>query len=284
MRKYVAALVAVTALATAACAKENSLALVTGASSKTLAAKTARISVVVSAGGLQMPAGNISADGAFDFTARRGLMSIDASSLGLPAGVGKIETRVIGTVIYMKIPTLADQLQGKTWLKLDFQAAGKKAGVDISSLQQLQSNDPTAALNFLRGATSIETVGTARVRGATTTHYRARVDLVKAAGKVTADQKTALTNAAAILGDRAIPMDVWVDKAGRMRRLTYTVDFSKVRLPKSSGIPQRSGTLTMTMELYDFGISVDVAAPPAPDVADYGALTGEGSGIGSITK
>jgi hypothetical protein len=211
-------------------------------------------------------------DGAVDFAANRGRFSLDlgASTAGLVAG--KAEVLFDGSTIYFRFPPqITSQLDGgQTWLKLDLAAFGDEVGVDLESLASVQSSDPTTVLQYLRGSGEVTEVGREQVRGVDTTRYRATLDLTKAREHVREEARQAYDQATAQLGVDTLPADVWVDEEGRLRKLTFAVDLSKVQTPSDV---QASGTYRMTMELYDFGTDVELQLPPPERVGDLAELT-----------
>jgi hypothetical protein len=110
---------------------------------------------------------------------------------------------------------------------------------------------------MLRGeGETIRRVGPATVGGVATTHYRVTVDVAKAL------QSRGLTSP--LLGGFAaqmpkLPEDVWIGRDGLVRqvRLSYSVTQGGQRV-----------RLGMTMELYDYGAHVSIAAPPSSEVFD----------------
>jgi hypothetical protein len=57
------------------------------------------------------------------------------------------------------------------------------------------------------------------------------------------------------------PADVWIDQQGRLRRMHYAVT---MKVPgEGASVPM---TVETTLELYDFGVEVHVAPPPANQV------------------
>ena len=254
------------------------LAMVRASATTTADAGTARVTATVKSASGPLAKG-ITSDGGFDFTNRRGRLQIDMSKFGL-SGLGAIDSVAdysSGIVMYVKFPPeLSDRLGGKPWVKLDLGALMKQAGldVDLGSLAQGQSNDPTSGLRLLRGADSVTTVGTEQVRGTNTTHYRLQVSLDKAIAEAPPDQKDALTKLASLYTVRTFPLDVWLDSDGRVRRYVQTIDPATIRLPAAlaaRGNPF-AGPLTLTYEMYDFGAPVDVKIPPADQVTDLNGL------------
>jgi hypothetical protein len=229
--------------------------VVRAAASKTEAASSSRLAVTVDVHeGAQK--GAVTAEGAFDYRSRTGRMSIEVP------GLGAVEAIADGAVLYMKFPAaVAQQLPGgKSWVKLDLEAAARLSGFDLSELSQVQQGDPTQALQYLRGASDdVKKVGEEDVRGARTTHYKGTFDLKKAASSLSGASRTAFNKAIAKLGTSTLPADIWIDDAGRARKLSFTQDAADV-----------------TLELYDFGVEVDAAPPAASDVVDLAELLGGG--------
>jgi len=228
--------------------------LVSAVSAKTSAsnAKVA-LSSSVAAAGRTVP---INGTGAFDFAARRGTITI-----ALAQG-GTRELRLIGEVIYEKLPQQASQTGGKQWLKIDLNALSKTAsGRQLGSLSQ--SSDPSQVLKYLQGSNGpVTTVSKEDVRGTPSTHYRAQVELAKAVKHGAFDQSTADAFVKQF-GTGTFPVDVWIDKQGRADRTSYS-------LKPLSGV----GSFTFTQELYDFGNAGvgELTPPPTNQTQDIGQL------------
>ena len=134
----------------------------------------------------------------------------------------------------------------------------------------------------------VQSVGTGTVRGVETTHYHASLNLAKAADR--ADIPPELRDAVQKLiagsggGSGTIPADVWIDGEGRVRRTTLTLDVASLGgLGGGSGAAGALPTVTVSVDLYDFGVPVKVETPPAGDVAQLPALGGVG-GLGSASS
>src|SRR5437016_7599228 len=176
-------------LAAAGASGPAAVTVVTRSASSTSSARSARVSmtVVIKSSSGPLAAGrSLQSDGAVDFAGRQATFRVTTDS-------GNIDAVIDGTVVYEHIPQLAPAVGGKTWLKIDLKTVGQLVGVPgLSSVFQSQPSDPTQALAYLRGASSqIATVGHEEVRGVRTTHYRATVDLNKAASSLGADQQAA---------------------------------------------------------------------------------------------
>ncbi len=244
------------------------------APAETVQARSSKVALNVSVdGGAETV--DFKGDGVFDFQAQRGRLVLDLSSLGIPGASGTTEILFNKDLIFMKLPFDLPQLKARPWVKIDLRDLDKLSGIDVSQLRQIQSNDPTAALNYLRGVTDrVQVVGRDDVRGQATTHYKALIDLKKAAREVPSQLKDDITQIIGQLGRETIDSDVWIDDEGRLRKLQYSVDLSKVDLPTKKGEAAPTGILTATFELFEFGTDAAADDPPPDQVTDLKELIG----------
>ena len=202
----------------------------------------------------------ISGSGAVDMGDQRMRMSM---SMPIP-GLGQFDVEEIfdGGAFYMRLPSsLTQRLPGgKPWMKIDLDAMGKAAGLDLKQMMQANQSNPGDMLQALKAVGSSRVVGNENIGGAATTHYRAEVDLSKAAERIP-DKTTVdtLKQTFAASGLDSIPIDVWIDRSGRVRREQF----------KMSGT---GFSMDMTIEFTRFGVAVDTTPPPADQVMDAGAL------------
>lgn len=215
-------------------------------------------------------------DGVFDPTARRGRMELDLSELnqvlgpeGSPYNFGHVQLVMRGVDMYMRIPFLKQAAPSlKPWIKINLEQAGRAQGIDFSSFLQFgQGGNPTQALEYLRGAGKVKKVGSEEVRGVKTTHYKATIDLRKVAAEAPAKNRASLRRAInrviALTGQRTIPVEIWIDEQGLVRRERYeeTLSILNAKTPISA-----------SMELYDFGTPVVAPIPPTSLVSDLSAV------------
>ena len=165
-------------------------------------------------------------------------------------------------VTYVKLGFLAGQIPGgKQWVKLDFSKLGKSAGVDFSRLLSGSQFEPTDLLAMLKSeGAKIRKLGSATLDGAATTHYRVTIDVAKML------QSKGLTSP--LLSGFASQMktatdDVWIGSNGLVRRIQTSYGVASVHL-------------AMTMDLYDYGANVTIAAPPSSEVFDGTQLAQQG--------
>lgn len=255
---------AAAALVPAGCAEgisvEDRLA---GAPAATQDAVSARVSIVTTFTGVDDPMladSEITGAGAFDFAGDRGHLAMQMPGME-DAGVDHIETVFLDEVVYSQLP----MPEGVQWLRMD------TAELGTQGLQQLGgASDPSANLDLLEGARDVEEVGEEEVRGATTTRYRFTVDLEAARGEADAEpQQQMLDTMREQLGTSELPMEVWLDGDDRVRRQRSEIDLDAMH---AEGQAASGGTVVTVVEFHDFGVDVQVEAPPEQDTVDIREL------------
>lgn len=176
-------------------------------------------------------------------------------------------------VVYTHSAQLSQLLgAGRKWLRIDAAKVGEAAGLDVSALTQ-PGQDPTQAVRQLKAVgAGVEKVGREDVRGVATMRYRATVDLRRypalAPAADRAAARAAIERLIELTGASTIPVDVWIGKDDRVRRVTQKLSLKGAGGP--SAIEQR-------FELYDFGTKVDIKIPPPSQVTDVTDLAASGA-------
>jgi hypothetical protein len=229
------------------------------AANVTAAARTAEFGIAgnVTAAGQSIP---LSGNGAVDMKNQRMRMSM---SFPIP-GFGSMKTDALmdGKAVYLHLPdALAQRIPlGKSWIKIDLAALAKSNGVDLGGLSQPSQGNPADMLQALKAVGSSRKVGTENLDGVATTHYRATIDPKTALDRIP-DKQSASTLKQMLSGSglSAIPIDVWIDRAGRVRR-------------ESMKFSANGTSMDMTISFTRFGVPVDTTPPPADQVLDAGSL------------
>jgi hypothetical protein len=227
------------------------------------------------------------ADGAYDTVAQRMQMNLDMASLLAQLGSGSsdagmlrsivgdsIEMRFVDGVAYMKMPFLS-QLSGgnhTAWVSFRANSAGSNPFGPVGGA------DPAAFLDYLRGAgVQVSELGHEDVRGVDTTHLSTTITLRKAVDSAPEGERARIEDAVAKLGasadellDAPIPVDVFIDRDGLVRRLHLVLSMPIGRQPVDGDI---------TMDFFDFGTDVSVDAPPADQVTD---ISGQLNKLGGV--
>lgn len=237
--------------------------LIARSADATTAEKTARLS-----GSMSMHVRgqdvDVPFDGAIDFSTTAFVMRMDIGRVVPGLGRGAIEMRFVDGALYMDLGVIARAAggsgvlpAGKSWMKLDLAALLGKAG----SGDPLGQLDPTSTLDALRGMSNVTDLGHETIDGADTTHYRGDCDLQKALDAAPSELRDSLRSKLRQLGTGSVPVDVWLDAQGRLRRESVSLHTAKADVKVRIGFS-------------DFGAPVDVKAPPADEVLDMGAQLG----------
>jgi hypothetical protein len=226
--------------------------------------------------------------GGFDTPARRSQLEVDLSSfaelfksLGSSLGgtvkgdVGrpsdwKLDVIQDGDTAYVNFPLMAKQLPaGKTWVKGDAKQLSGTGGGQLGQFGSLAGTDPRDVFAFLKAVSGkIDTVGSEKIRGVDTNHYRAVIDTTKLARLVPSAQRQslgAIDQAATQSGLTELPLDIWIDADQLVRKLSVDIDAKQPGTGKSV-----KGSLVV--ELYDYGKPLQLELPPADQVVDAASL------------
>jgi hypothetical protein len=173
-----------------------------------------------------------------------------AGTMMLTVGGQQLEERIVGGNLYLKVPGQAG------FYKLPMK--------ELTGTQLSESSDPASAAKVLAAiGDDVTKVGTETVHGVRTTHYRGTVDVAASAAKLSDSFAKAAIDKLEASGVRKLPVDVYLDDQGRLRRLTEHVTVT---------VKGVQDDVTTRIDLYDFGTKVDVQVPPADQVKDGAAL------------
>ncbi len=201
-------------------------------------------------------------------------------SLNMDAAGQKIEMIVDGATAYMKLAGLGDLGSlgglggGKDWIKFtdpemikSFTGGQGGFGAGMNAKGFLDG--------FLGAGGTVEDLGMEDVRGVPTHHYKGTISASAAAASsgstLTPEEKKQMEASLGKMGD--IPVEVWIDDDGLMRKMKMSMDGSAYGA---------SGSIGLVMELYDVGQPVEIKVPSPDKVMDLGAL-GDLGGLGGGT-
>ncbi len=177
-------------------------------------------------------------------------------SVTVPTAGGLVTMReiVLPGVVYLHMPG-GIRLVGGRWLRVPL---SPRAGSGLDALES-QGVSPGQELSYLAGTTPrVVDLGPAVVAGRPTTHYRLTVDLRRVAARTDVALRPALEKLVQqeirLQGTADLPMQVWIDRQGRLSRLTYTLATAE-------------GRMAVAIGLSDFGVPVRVSPPPPADIA-----------------
>lgn len=138
------------------------------------------------------------------------------------------------------------------WVRVD------SAALADGNLVTGGATDPLAAAELLRGAREVTYRGAERLDGVRVRHYSGTTGIEAAAGAASARTRPVLTAAGKGFTTDEVPFDVYLDDAGRLRKVRQRFHFA-------NGSPQGT-TVTSTTHLTDFGTKSSVALPDREDI------------------
>ena len=191
-------------------------------------------------------------------------------------GDGTFEMVMADTTIYMRFPLLTQGLGiDAEWIGLDIAEMTDLSALSGSMGMSGGMNDPTAILEFLQGVSSVEEVGVEDVRGVRTTRVHADVDISVLYDGLDLAAQAELDAMFGIVGFASVPIDVWVDDNGIVRRIAVEVGASG-EFDAGFGAGEFGSSfdasVALTMDLFDFNGPVSITVPNPADVADFGTL------------
>jgi hypothetical protein len=170
--------------------------------------------------------------------------------------------------------------------------------LDLSKMTDLGTSgigttDPSVFLKLLDGTKGdVRELGSSTIRGVDTKGYAVTFTLADALARVSDAatrakiQKLIDDTHMSKLLDIQIPLEIYVDADGLVRRVVYDFDLADVakELPTQPGVTLPDGTATMkvTLDFFDFGAAVNIQAPPASQVVqppDLSKIVGSRNGL-----
>ncbi|WP_239396145.1 LppX_LprAFG lipoprotein [Frankia sp. CiP3] len=178
-------------------------------------------------------------------------------------GGGRSEVRIVGPDFYQRGITAGGAPGSPRWTRVvpGGGATASSSTASASTVQPGVGDDAALRLGFLSGASApVTTVGEEAIDGIQTTHYKLSVNLE------TASQRGNISTATveyykSILGSALQPTEAWIDADGLIRQLRITVTSAE------SDSPAPHTEITRTVTYSDFGIPLNVTAPPPNEIA-----------------
>jgi hypothetical protein len=190
--------------------------------------------------------------GLFDYPNERGLMTMEAA--GSPDEEMPVEFRLIGKTGYERWI-----VKGKNyWVKeIEPEPSGDPTEL-LMPFPGSQTKPTDVLTRVLHASDKVETVGKEDVRGVETTRYRANVNTRELVKQLPADKRPTED-----VMSEDLPVEIWIDAESRLRRLRFTEDLSETDEPAS---------FHMEIDLFDYGVEVDVQPPPADELISQDEL------------
>lgn len=204
---------------------------------------------------------DVTGDGVVDVTGQAADLNLQ-----LPT-IGPLRTVVVRGTAYAQLPPLfAAFVPGaKQWASINLdQISRLQLGTPLAQLGG--TNNPLDALRYLEGVRDdAREVGREQIEGVDTTRYAAAIDLDRTPAAQDPATRPAVDRLRALVGSATLPVEVWVDGDGYLRRASQTVQAGA-----GAGTPATTSTTTVTFR--EFGVEAQIAAPPPDEVTDLSAL------------
>lgn len=128
-------------------------------------------------------------------------------------------------------------------------ATGETTGVNTGGHPELA--DPVSVVDLVRGAISPVAYGGAAVRGESTFRYEIVINVERSVAETPPARRARMEEFARVLGGPALYADVWIDAAGRLRRVQLPVEKTTQRPPdRARELPR-----LITVDFSDFAPS-----------------------------
>ncbi|MBC9719158.1 hypothetical protein H9Y04_42270 [Streptomyces sp. TRM66268-LWL] len=220
----------------------------------------ARTSMEMASGGTRV---TIRGSGTYDFVRRVGELRVQLPQD--PSGAepqAPITEMLAPGALYMK--NRGAGVPDDKWVRID------TATLSDGNLVTGGATDPLTAAELLRGARSVEYVGTTEVNGVEVRHYRGLADLGRAAELAPEENRAVLRAAVKGFSKDTVPFDAYVDDEGRLRKIRHEFSFANGQTQGgSSGAGTGAGKPVAVMSttwLDAFGTKAAAKLPEPGDI------------------
>ncbi|MGY0069145.1 hypothetical protein ACWZEH_20640 [Streptomyces sp. QTS137] len=245
---------------------------------KTAEAKSAKVRMTMS-----VPAGaqgmgdmmGIAGDGTMEMTGVQGWdpavmdLTIKGSGPGetdpgAPSGTRMI---MLDNVMYADMGAeQAAEMDGKRWMKLDFQAIAEEAGSaelqkQMTGSLESMNQDPARQLALLLESPNLKHVGPQKADGVQAQHYKGTLtfeEMIKgdeSLDLLSEEEREELVANAEKAGVKGYDTEVWVNEDDYPVKMVF-------------GVESDEGTVEITTHYSDYGAQAEVEAPPAKETVD----------------
>ena len=193
-------------------------------------------------------------EGIADVRGRRAQFTITVQPSGQPPQ-GPVVFLLDGDTVYLGLPPSRSigLTEGKRWLMTTL--------FDRSDAQLTSATpDPMAYFDTLAGVgRNVKRVGKETLAGILTTHYRLTATLRTAAARLSEQRQREVAPTIATLGPDPLPVEAWIDRQGRPRKMTVNLDTELSR-----GL--------ITVEVHDYGTPLELDLPDESDTLEVESL------------
>ncbi len=186
-----------------------------------------------------------------------------AGSFRFSVGGQTLRERIVGTMVYLNLPSIAAHDGGRPWVAFDISAASAATGLDLNQLlQDARNADPTSTLRLLAAKrlfheTGTSTIAGQRVIGLTGSFTPGNLP---SSGQISAKLQAQLKAKLTQLGATREDVTTYLAYSGEPVRIVTTL------------VTAAHGSITSTVNVHGINIPVVVAAPPAAQTISLAQL------------
>ncbi|MCX7619651.1 MAG: hypothetical protein N2037_02265 [Acidimicrobiales bacterium] len=201
----------------------------------------------------------------FDTQRNRASYTLTPSQVfGELSGFGERQGIIVGDVVYLKSPTIAEELGVRTaWLRYEDPCGAS----DVTAGLPFGGTDAATVLEALGAVGEVTEVGTEDIDGRRAKHYRSEADL-----GATGDEDDACAEAP--LSSLVAPVDVWIDENdGFVLRIEIRAGLADLVKASGEQVPRRAesllrGTVVLALSFRDLGVPVTIREPIQSQVTE----------------
>ncbi|WP_327430964.1 MULTISPECIES: DUF1396 domain-containing protein [unclassified Streptomyces] len=192
-------------------------------------------------------------------------MSLRTAALDGPDKGKSVEMRLVDGVLYMGGGAEpVGGTDGKHWMKFDLSGHSRTSGgmtFDTTKWRDETGKNPAQEAGFLAGSKDVKKVGTEKVDGVRTTHYKGTVTLdairadLKTKDKAVRERREKNLKQYEEMGADKLTMDLWIGPDDHTKQFRVRAAADK-------------GPFDVTMTFLDYNKPVTIKAPAAKDTVD----------------
>ncbi|MET9106965.1 hypothetical protein [Streptomyces zhihengii] len=251
----------------------------TAAFEKTSEAKSAKVRMTMTVPAPTGGSEDVTMNGVMGWDPTLMDLTMDGAPLQEEDGPGQMRVLMVDNVMYMDMGAeAAKDMDGKRWMKMDIGAIAEQSG-DKELQKQMtgglenMNQDPAAQLAILLDSPNLKHVGSEKVGGVDTDHYKGSltvaemVDANESLDVLSAEERKSLLDGVEKAGIEGYDIEVWVDGDGYPAKMNV-------------GMDSPEGAMTIVAEYSDYGAKATVQTPPAGETVDLMEMLGElGEGL-----
>ncbi|MCX4995333.1 hypothetical protein OG481_17040 [Streptomyces longwoodensis] len=252
-------------------AQRSAAQVLTAAFEKTTEAKSARVTMTMSAPDTMKDGGDMTASGVLGWDPAVMDLTVEGSALAAePDAPKKVRMIWRDNVMYMDMGETAAReadLGGKRWMKMDLGALAEESGGDALGRKMSggladMNQDPAQQLALLLDSPNLKHLGSEKIDGQRAEHYKGTLtveemmDSNDSLDLLGPAERKQLLGSIRKSGIKGYDTEVWVDQ-----------DDLPVRMDVAMDTPE--GTVEMSMTYADYGAKAQVTPPPAAQTFDF---------------